>query len=131
MSEYDVLPMLAGPVLGGYLADRSVIEILVNPNGSCFVERFGAGMQEAAPIAADDLDRFLAGVAHVVQQEWREQSPSLHAALPGQGWRIQAAGPPQAPGITMALRKHPQQIYTLEQYVHRIGFFIFPVQKSP
>jgi len=58
-------------------------------------------------------------VAHVVQQEWREQSPSLHAALPGLGWRIQAAGPPQAPGITMALRKHPQQIYTLEQYVHQ------------
>ena len=115
----DVLLMLAGPVLRAYLQEPSIINILVNPNGSCFLERAGQPKEEGQSIAPDDLDRFLAAIADGVQQEWRTSSPSLHAALPAVGWRIQAAMPPQAPAITMALRKHPSktQVYTLEQYV--------------
>ena len=64
-----------------------------------------------------DLDRFLAAIADETQQEWRDSQPSLHAALADVGWRIQACRPPQAPGLTLALRKHPQQAFTLEQYL--------------
>jgi P-type conjugative transfer ATPase TrbB len=116
MADRAELLTLAGPILRTYLDDPSAIEILVNPNGTCFVERYGQGMQEETPPAHQDLDTFLAAIADCVQQEWREQCPSLHAALPEAGWRIQACRPPQAPGLTMALRKHPQQIYTLEDY---------------
>jgi P-type conjugative transfer ATPase TrbB len=116
MADRAELLTLAGPILRTYLDDPSAIEILVNPNGTCFVERYGQGMQEETPPAHQDLDTFLAAIADCVQQEWREQSPSLHAALPEAGWRIQACRPPQAPGLTMALRKHPQQIYTFEDY---------------
>jgi type IV secretion system protein TrbB len=117
VADRTVLLSLAGPLLASYLEDPSTIEVLVNPNGTCYVERFGQGMQEAEPIANHDLDTFLAAIANEVQQEWREQSPSLHAALADVGWRIQACRPPQAPGLTMALRKHPQQIYTLDDYL--------------
>ena len=116
MADRAELLTLAGPVLRTYLEDPGAIEILVNPNGTCFVERYGQGMQDTAPPRPQDLDTFLAAIADSVHQEWREQSPSLHAALPEAGWRIQACRPPQAPGLTMALRKHPQQIYTLEDY---------------
>jgi type IV secretion system protein TrbB len=116
MADRAELLALAGSLLRTYLEDPSAIEIMVNPNGTCFVERYGQGMQEACPPRPQDLDTFLAAIADGVGQEWRDQSPSLHAALPEAGWRIQACRPPQAPGLTMALRKHPTQIYTLEDY---------------
>jgi type IV secretion system protein TrbB len=116
MGDRAALLRLAGPVLAGYLDDPSVIEVLVNPNGTCFVERFGAGMAGSPAPRTMDLDRFLAAIANETQQEWRDSQPSLHAALADVGWRVQACRPPQAPGLTMALRKHPQQAFTLDQY---------------
>jgi type IV secretion system protein VirB11 len=83
------------------------------------VERFGIGMQQSPAPRAGDLDRFLAAIAHETQQEWRDAHPSLHAALADLGWRIQACRPPQAPGLTLALRKHPAQAFTLDQYVEQ------------
>ena len=94
-----------------------MIEVLINPNETCFVERFGLGMRESLAPRIADLDRFLAAIAHETQQEWRDAHPSLHAALADMGWRIQACRPPQAPGLTMALRKHPAQAFTLDQYL--------------
>lgn len=117
MLDRDELFMLAGPVLSGYLTDPATIEIIVNPNGSCFVEQFGHSMQERAPMEPRDLDRFLRAIAHAVGQEWRATSPRLHAALSEVGWRVQAAMPPQAPGLTMALRVHPNKVYPLDDYL--------------
>lgn len=116
MANKAVLLSLAGTTLAGYLDDPAVIEILVNPNDTCFVERFGVGMRQSLGPRTADLDRFLAAIAHETQQEWRDAHPSLHAALADLGWRIQACRPPQAPGLTMALRKHPAQAFTLDQY---------------
>lgn len=117
MVDRDALLALGGPVLTGYLNDPAVIEVLVNPNGTCYVERFGVGMLPSEAPGPHDLDRFLAAIAHATQQEWREAHPSLHAALADVGWRIQACRPPQAPGLTLAVRKHPAQAFTLAQYV--------------
>mgnify|MGYP003513006033 CR=1 FL=1 len=57
MGDRAVLLSLAGPVLAGYLDDPSVMEVLVNPNGTCFVERFGAGMaaSDAPAIHAEEF----------------------------------------------------------------------------
>jgi type IV secretion system protein VirB11 len=117
MLDREALLRLGGEILQQYLNDPSVIEVLVNPTGTCFVERFGVGMTECCPPRPGDLDRFLAAIAHETQQEWRDSHPSLHAALAAVGWRIQACRPPQAPGLTMALRKHPAQAFTLDQYL--------------
>ena len=47
MANRAALLSLAGPTLAGYLDDPAVIEILINPNETCFVERFGLGMRES------------------------------------------------------------------------------------
>ena len=117
MANRDALLSLAGTTLAAYLDDPAVIEVLINPNETCFVERFGLGMRESLAPRVADLDRFLAAIAHETQQEWRDAHPSLHASLADIGWRIQACRPPQAPGLTMALRKHPAQAFTLDEYL--------------
>jgi P-type conjugative transfer ATPase TrbB len=117
MAKRDALLKLAGTTLAAYLDDPTVIEILINPNETCFVERFGVGMRASLAPRVADLDRFLAAIAHATQHEWRDAHPSLHASLADMGWRIQACRPPQAPGLTMALRKHPAQAFTLDGYL--------------
>jgi len=117
MPDRDLFLTMAGPVLGAYLQDSTVIEILINDNRTCYLERFGQEMAPAACPEEDDLDRFLCVVADEVEQEWRVTSPSLHAAFDDLRWRMQASRPPQTPWRTLALRKHPTEIYPLEDFV--------------
>jgi type IV secretion system protein VirB11 len=116
MEQDPVLAQMAGPLLP-YLEDPEVLEVMVNPDGTLFVERFGQGMHEEASIPGEVLDTFLRRVASHVGAEWRATSPSLHAALPTLGWRLQAEMPPITAGPMLTLRKHPQQVFPLDDFV--------------
>jgi type IV secretion system protein TrbB len=116
MAERDMLLSLAGPVLAGYLSDDATIEVMCNDNETCFVTRFGLGTSEAHHPGMAPLDRFLAAVAHEVGTEWSDSSPELSAALDDCGWRIEAGRPPVSSAIFLSLRKHPKQIFTLDDY---------------
>jgi type IV secretion system protein VirB11 len=89
---------------------------MANPDGRVFVERFGLGMRREADLDPAALDTFLRCVASLVNAEWRASSPSLHAALPTLGWRIQAERAPIAPGPMMTLRKHPRHVFPLDDF---------------
>lgn len=119
MNITAVAPLLAetAGALLPYLEDDQVIEIMANPDQRLFVERFGQGMTRVADLDAGVLDTFLRCVASLVQAEWRATSPSLHAALPQLGLRIQAERPPIAAGPMMTLRKHPHQVFPLDDFV--------------
>jgi type IV secretion system protein VirB11 len=119
MADRDLLVLLAGPLLARYLTDGEVIEVMCNDNGSCYLTRFGVGTVAVEHPGWEVLDRFLSAIAHEVGQEWRATSPRLSAALEDVGWRIQAGRPPLAPAPFMAVRKHPQHIFPLEDYVSK------------
>jgi type IV secretion system protein VirB11 len=113
-----LVPLLAetAGALLPYLEDPAVMEIMANPDERLFIERFGVGIARVPDLDAATLDTFLRCVASLVHAEWRESSPSLHAALPALGLRIQAERPPLAPGPMMTLRKHPQQVFPLDDF---------------
>src|SRR5712692_5320711 len=113
---HPLLAETAGQLLP-YLEDPEMMEVMCNPCGRVFVERFGTGIARVADLGAGTLDAFLRCVASMVSAEWRESSPSLHAAFPVLGWRIQAERPPIAPGPMMTLRKHPDRVFPLEDFV--------------
>lgn len=119
MSLADTAPLLAetAGALLPYLDDPEVMELMANPDERLFVERFGVGIARVEDLDASTLDTFLRCVASLVRAEWRETSPSLHAALPTLGWRIQAERPPIAPGPMMTLRKHPQHVFPLDDFI--------------
>jgi type IV secretion system protein VirB11 len=121
MTLADAVPLLAetAGALLPYLEDPAVMEIMANPDERLFIERFGVGIERVADLDATTLDTFLRCVASLVHAEWRDSSPSLHAALPALGLRIQAERPPLAPGPMMTLRKHPQQVFPLEDFVQK------------
>jgi type IV secretion system protein VirB11 len=118
MSIAEIAPLLAetAGALLPYLEDPAVMEIMANPDERLFIERFGLGIARVPDLDAATLDMFLRCVASLVHAEWRASSPSLHAALPTLGLRIQAERPPLAPGPMMTLRKHPQHVFPLDDF---------------
>jgi type IV secretion system protein VirB11 len=116
MQPSDILLSLAG-TLRNALEDPTVIEIMCNPNGRCFITRHGQGTSEASHPGFGTLDRFLGAVAHEVGAEFRATRPGLAAALDTRGWRIQAGRPPLASQVYCAIRKHPPTAWSLAEYV--------------
>jgi type IV secretion system protein VirB11 len=121
-----LLSQAAGPLLP-WLLDDEVTEIRCTSSGACFVVRFGKGKTRVADVAPEDLDSFLAVLASHVGSEWRDSSPRLHAADPQLGFRVQAGRPPISDGPWMVCRKHPQQVFPLDDFeakgilTHRVG----------
>lgn len=105
----------AGP-LRPYLEDPSVIEVRVCSSGRTFVIRFGQAKEEVARCDPYSLDPFLAQVADLVHTTWTQRNPRLHAADPRLGVRIQAGGPPISPAPWVVCRKHPQRVFTLDDF---------------
>jgi type IV secretion system protein VirB11 len=115
---HDAHPRLAqaaGPLVR-YLDDPTVIEVRVTSAGAVFLVRFGLGKERVEDCTAKTLDTFLALIADMVGAEWRESSPRLHAANPRLGLRIQAGRPPMSDAPWMVCRKHPQQVFPLDDF---------------
>jgi len=107
-----------GPALAEALADEAVVEVLINADGRLRIDRVGHGI-EASNIwlSASEREtaiRLLAAEAHVTVTE---DQPYLSATLPGSGARVQAMIPPIVSAPTLAIRKRPSIIFTLDDYV--------------
>jgi len=82
-----------GPVIAEALADRRVVEVMVNPDGKIWVDHVGEG-------------RVFTG---------KLLGPS--ATLPETGERFQGAFMPIVANPAFAIRKRPEIIFTLDDYV--------------
>jgi type IV secretion system protein VirB11 len=109
-----------GPVIVDALGDRMVVEVMVNPDGKIWVDKIGEGRswtgQRLAPADAERILRLLAD--HVGEVVTRE-NPRVSATLPETGERFQGAFMPLVTAPTFAIRKRPEVIFTLSQYVEQ------------
>lgn len=107
-----------GPAIAAALAEENVVEVLINADGRLRIDRVGAGIEATnvwVSIAERDTAvRLLAAEAHVTVTE---DQPFLSATLPGSGARVQAMIPPIVAAPTLAIRKRPSIIFTLDDYV--------------
>src|SRR6266478_2112620 len=117
IQEYPLLYEACG--MAGFLAallDPSIREIRVGASGVCFVIHRTHGKCRIADVASENLDVFLRLIANHHGTEFRDTCPRLAVGDPALGFRIQASRPPVSPGLTMVLRKHPSESYTLAQF---------------
>lgn len=107
-----------GPALAEALADAAVVEVLINADGRLRVDRVGRGIEATNTwLTAAEREaavRLLAAEAHVIVTA---DQPYLAATLPGSGARVQAMIPPIVSAPTLAIRKRPSVIFTLDDYV--------------
>ena len=109
-----------GPVIARALADRLVVEVMVNPDGKIWIDRIGQGRsftgEHLAPADADRILRLLADHAGEVVTRDR---PRISATLPETGERFQGAFMPIVSSPTFAIRKRPEVVFTLDDYVEQ------------
>ena len=72
-----------GPVIAGALAERLVVEVMVNPDGKIWVDRIGEGRSWTGEyLAAVDADRILRLLADHAGEVVTRDHPRVSATLP-------------------------------------------------
>lgn len=107
-----------GMEIANALDDPEVIEVLLNPDGSLWVDRLGSGRAPTGHrIPAPVGERIIRLVAAHVRAEVHSGAPLLSAELPETGERFMGALPPVVRAPSFAIRKRALRIMTLADYV--------------
>ena len=107
-----------GPVISGWLDEPRVVDVLLNPDGSLWVERLGEPrVPTGETLSAADAERIIRLVADHVGAEVHDRSPIVSAELPETGERFEGLLPPVATAPMFAIRRRAAPDLTLEDYV--------------
>lgn len=106
-----------GQAIAVALADASVIEVMVNPDGALRLDMLGHGrVDTGVRIMPAEVERIIRLVASHVRAEAHADNPIVSAELPT-GERFEGLLPPVASAPCFAIRKPAARIYTLADYV--------------
>jgi type IV secretion system protein VirB11 len=107
-----------GPLVAAALEDPDVVEVMLNPDRSLWIDRLSSGREPlGARLSEADGERIIRLVAAHVGAEVHRGRPLLTAELPETGERFEGILPPAAPGPAFALRKRAAGVIPLERYV--------------
>jgi type IV secretion system protein TrbB len=121
-----------GPVIATALADPTVIEVMVNPDGSLRLDRLGEGRIDTGKrLEPAEVERIIRLVASHVRVEVHAGNPVVSAELPPRddgisGERFEGLLPPVSTAPCFAIRKPAAKVYTLDDYV--ADRIVMPVQ---
>jgi P-type conjugative transfer ATPase TrbB len=114
----QMLRTAMGPVIAAALDDPDVVEVLINPDGSLWLDRLSRGREPTgASMAAPDSERIIRLVAAHLGVEVHAGMPILSAELPETGERFEGVLPPVVRGPTIAIRKRAASVIGLDRYV--------------
>lgn len=113
-----------GPAIMSYFGDKSVIEIMLNTDGSVWIDRVGQGMQRVGTMPPVQAMATVQACAALIGGVVNPGEPILECELPNGGSefggaRLEALIPPIVSSPVFAIRKKAELIYTLQDYVDR------------
>jgi type IV secretion system protein VirB11 len=107
-----------GSAIAGWLEERDVVEVMLNPDGRLWLDRLGGGLTDTgARLSAADGERIIRLVAHHVGAEVHANNPRVSAELPETGERFEGLLPPVVTAPAFAIRKPAVAVFTLDDYV--------------
>ena len=107
-----------GPEIATALEDPDIVEVLLNPDGTLWVDRLGTGRAPTGhKLPAPVAERIIRLVAAHVRAEVHPGAPLLSAELPETGERFMGVLPPITRAPSFAIRKRALRIMTLADYV--------------
>ena len=107
-----------GPVVLAALADPKVVEVMLNPDGTLWLDVAGEGMRDTgATLSAQSAMSAMATIASMLDTVITADKPILEGELPLDGSRFEGLIPPNSPAPMFAIRKKAELIYTLTDYV--------------
>ncbi|KQV64020.1 P-type conjugative transfer ATPase TrbB [Caulobacter sp. Root343] len=113
----EALAHALGATIAQALAAADVVDVMVNADGAIWIERVGSGRARSAQtLSRADAERVLRLVADLAGEVVNHDNPLPSATLPG-GERIQGVYSPVSTGPGFVIRKRPDKIFTLDDYV--------------
>ena len=110
-----------GSQIMNYLSDKNINEIMLNPNGSLWIDKSTTGQECVGAINKTQAFAILQSVAGVNNFVISEKNPLLEAQLPFfkelQGQRFTGQIPPLVNSPCFTLRKRTEKIFDLENYI--------------
>ncbi|MCI7569185.1 MAG: P-type conjugative transfer ATPase TrbB [Desulfovibrio sp.] len=101
-----------------HLEDPNVVEIMLNPDGKLWVERYGAAMEYVGDMSIAQGKTILSLVANALGCTVDERRPIVEGVFPLDGSRFEGVFPPiVGPGASFSLRKKAARIIPLSDYV--------------
>lgn len=114
----SMLRTALGPVVSAWLDEPHVVDVLLNPDGSLWVERLGEErIATGDRLTAADAERIIRLVADHVGAEAHAGSPIVSAELPEGGERFEGLLPPVAVAPMFAIRRRATPDLVLADYV--------------
>jgi P-type conjugative transfer ATPase TrbB len=108
-----------GPGVCNLLADPDVIEIIANPDGVVWCDRYSTGMTRTDTVLTDtQIESAIGTVAALHDHVVHAAAPRIKAELPLDGSRFQGLLRPVSPP-TFVIRKHVSQVIPLSQQVQQ------------
>jgi len=107
-----------GPAIAAFLADASIVEVMLNPDGRIWIDRLSGGLEDTGrTMVPADGERIVRLVAHHVGTEVHAGRPRVSAELPETGERFEGLLPPVVTAPAFAIRKPAVAVFTLDDYV--------------
>lgn len=94
-----------GPVIRAALRATNVEEIMLNADGSVFVESKLTGIEKIGTLSSEAGKSIIRSVASLLDQEINENCPILSCDIPYQHVRFEGLLPPLVSGPTFSIRK--------------------------
>ena len=114
----DSLRHNCGPVFMNALEDASVVEIMLNPDGSLWIEKYGRDHERIAEIPPAQGRLILSLTASGLDLTVNDRNPIVEGEFPLDGSRFEGAFPPiVGPGPSFSLRKKASRVFTLAEYL--------------
>ena len=100
--------------------DPDVIEIMLNPDNTLWIDTLSKGMMKTDIIVPPEKSRTIIDlVADSVGTTVGIQNPRLSAEIPGDGSRFEGTIPPIVKNPSFTIRKKALLVFTLDDYVRR------------
>ncbi len=97
------------------LADEQVIEIMLNPNGSLWIEKLGQSITEIPNHSCSAMSA-ISTIASYHNTSVTQKDPIIECELPIDGSRFEGLIVPIVESPSFTIRKKATSIFTLEQY---------------
>jgi len=102
--------------LCGLLHESDVVELMLNADGTLWVDRLGQPMQPAGTMPPATAESFIATVASTLRSTVTRENPILECELPLDGSRFEALIPPVVSAPVFTIRRKASAVYPLQEY---------------
>ena len=97
--------------------DPQVVEIMLNPDGTVWVDKIGSGMEFLCEMEDVQALQMLGTISHMLGTVINYHNPKVEGELPGDGSRVEGVIPPIVENPIFNIRKKASAVFSLAEYI--------------